>query len=283
MSKLTIEINDKIYKLDKSFKFSDGAIQIRLKSNMETPDLSNQKYRNAIYIRTCLDSSDSIMELQLTCNALRRRYPKHELGLITDYFPYARQDRACVDGEAFSLEVMCNIINSLKFETVYISDAHSDITLDLLNNVIEKEQWEYVRTCINRFDIDIDNIILVSPDKGALEKISLLADHYGKTAINAYKVRCPDTGEIIETRIDIDDFNGSDVFIVDDLCDGGRTFIELAKILRTKNCGKILLYITHGIFSKGTDIVFEYIDEIYTTSSIWDSHDTRVNVIENID
>lgn len=273
MSKLTIEINDKNYKLDKSFKFSDGAIQIRLKSDMDVP-------YQTMYIKTLLNSSDSIMELLLTVDALRSRYPDEKISLITDYFPYTRQDRACVDGEAFSLNVICNIINSLNFESVYISDAHSDITLDLLNDVVEKEQWEYARTCINIFKIDIDNTILVSPDKGALKKISRLAKYYDKTAINAYKIRCPDTGDIIETKIDVEDFNGSDILIVDDLIDGGRTFIELAKVLRTKNCGKILLYITHGIFSKGVDIIFEHIDEIYTTDSIWDSSDTRINVIK---
>jgi ribose-phosphate pyrophosphokinase len=42
-----------------------------------------------------------------------------------------------------------------------------------------------------------------------------------------------------------------DFLIVDDICDGGRTFIELAKVLRPLTSGQVKLYVTHGIFSAG--------------------------------
>ena len=57
---------------------------------------------------------------------------------------------------------------------------------------------------------------------------------------------------------------------MDDICDGGRTFIELAKVIRKdySKDSKIVLIITHGIFSKGFETVFEHVDEVYTTNSV---------------
>jgi ribose-phosphate pyrophosphokinase len=58
------------------------------------------------------------------------------------------------------------------------------------------------------------------------------------------------------------------VIIVDDICDGGRTFIELAKVLKSNKVKNITLFVTHGIFSKGVDALFENgIDNIITTDT----------------
>ena len=72
------------------------------------------------------------------------------------------------------------------------------------------------------------------------------------------------TGNIIRTDISVQDFKGANLMIVDDICDGGRTFIELAKVLRERNAGKIELFITHGIFSKGVDVFDGYVDQAET-------------------
>jgi ribose-phosphate pyrophosphokinase len=61
--------------------------------------------------------------------------------------------------------------------------------------------------------------------------------------------------------------------IVDDICDGGRTFIELAKVLRPLTNGSIFLYVTHGIFSQGLDVFKGVIDHIYTANLFNPSHE----------
>lgn len=271
-NKLQIEIQDNIFLLDKSFKFSGGEVQIRL------PDLPKIDQLTQIYIRTWLTSSDRIMELLLTKDALTRKYPHNKINLICDYFPYARQDRPCVHGEAFSLEVICNIINSANFNQVFISDAHSDVTLTLLRNVVESRQFQIINNIILDNNIEIEKMVICSPDQGALEKIKELGNLKGMTPVHAYKVRDPDTGNIIETRIDIEDFEGKDIFIIDDVCDGGRTFIELAKVLKTKNSGKLYLYVTHAIFSKGIEVVLEHFDHIYTTNSFYQGDHPKVTM-----
>jgi ribose-phosphate pyrophosphokinase len=66
--------------------------------------------------------------------------------------------------------------------------------------------------------------------------------------------------------------------IVDDICDGGATFVALARKLREAGAIEVSLFVTHGIFSKGKDL--EGIDNIYTTGSftgkVYPKHGTRI-------
>jgi ribose-phosphate pyrophosphokinase len=76
-----------------------------------------------------------------------------------------------------------------------------------------------------------------------------------------------------------------DLFIVDDICDGGGTFINIARIIKENEQfkGRIYLIVTHGIFSRGFEDLGEYFNGIYTTNSISDVVDenkliTRFNI-----
>ena len=82
--------------------------------------------------------------------------------------------------------------------------------------------------------------------------------------IHCEKIRNVKNGEILETIVHKEDLGGHDAIIVDDICVGGRTFIEIAKILKKRNCGKITLMVSHGIFSNGLEVFRDLIDEIYT-------------------
>ena len=64
-----------------------------------------------------------------------------------------------------------------------------------------------------------------------------------------------------------DDLSGQCAVITDDICDGGYTFIKIAEQLRQKNVGRIVLFVTHGIFSKGLGVFDGLIDEVITTNS----------------
>jgi len=77
-----------------------------------------------------------------------------------------------------------------------------------------------------------------------------------------------------------------DVFIIDDICDGGRTFIEIAKAVdevrklsssvKREHYGKNYLIVTHGIFSAGFDFLVQHFDGIYCTNSVKDVRDGTI-------
>jgi ribose-phosphate pyrophosphokinase len=76
------------------------------------------------------------------------------------------------------------------------------------------------------------------------------------------------------------DLKGDDCVIVDDICDGGRTFIGIAQELKMKNAGDIYLCVSHGIFSHGFDELRKYFKKIFTTNSFKDINDEIVKQIE---
>jgi len=112
-----------------------------------------------------------------------------------------------------------------------------------------------------------DKPILVAPDAGALKKVSSIAKALGTQWVRADKSRDPATGEITGTVVYSEHVGQRDFLIVDDICDGGRTFIALAEALRPLTDGRVYLYVTHGIFSSGYDALTAAIDGIYTANS----------------
>lgn len=215
-----------------------------------------------------LHSSDDIMELLLATDALRRCNGEGiEINLVLPYIPYARQDRVCNYGESLSIKVFCDLINAQNYNSVTVYDPHSDVAPALLNNCIVYEQWELMDGIWDY--IDKDSIVLVSPDAGALKKTYKIAKQYEiEHVLAADKVRNTLTGEITGTILHRSDFEvaNKNFLIVDDICDGGRTFTELSKKLKPLIDGEIYLYITHAILSKGLGQLMKNIEHIYTAN-----------------
>jgi ribose-phosphate pyrophosphokinase len=230
-------------------------------------------YRHDVNITATLKSSKDVITLLMVTDAIKR-ISRSKIDLYLAYVPYARQDRVCEAGEAFSLKVFCDLINSQNYSRVLIADPHSDVTPALLNNVEVVHNYEaFDYTLIDHSGFE--GTTIVSPDAGSLKKIYKFAQyHKCDRIIKADKVRDTKTGDIISTEVYCDNLQGEDVTIVDDICDGGRTFIELAKKLKEKGAGKITLVVTHGIFSKGLNVFDGLIDKIMTTNSFYDGEST---------
>jgi len=221
-------------------------------------------------INAKLQRSDDVMALAMLVDAINQRDPGAKINLVCPYVPYARQDRVCNWGEAHSLKVFGRFINSLNFNTVTVVDPHSDVTAGVIDRIKIIPQLDVARTFKPFYDRVMEsNCVFVSPDAGANKKTSNLAAYFNhREFVRGDKLRDLATGNIKETVVYCDDLQGTDVIIADDICDGGMTFIKLAEALRKKNCGKVVLFVTHGIFSKGFNNLFHNgIDEIYTTNS----------------
>lgn len=220
-----------------------------------------------------LVNSDMVMAFFLTIDALRRHNPSIKVHGDIPYFPYARQDRVCNSGEALSVALFTKLLNAMALESVTLLDPHSDVTPALVNNEIVNTQKELLETILvfQRLGIDTDRIVLIAPDAGAVKKTKALSNYLESRALvseymTATKVRNLETLEITETRFD-GDVKDRNVLVVDDICDGGRTFIELAKQLRAQGCKQLSLFVTHGIFSYGVDELMKWYDKVYTTDS----------------
>lgn len=240
------------------FKFPAGEQHVRLK-NFSTGSRVSIIWEPSTNIST--DISEEIIELLLLANAVKHASLKLEY-LNIKYLPFGRQDRIAIKGECFSLEVMADLINSIGASVVTLVDPHSDVAPALIKNSVVESQDQVFE---NLF-LDKEDFYLISPDGGALKKIYKLASKVNccSDVVECSKLRNVTTGEITGVRVNYGDLGGKDCYIIDDICDGGRTFLEVAKELRQKNCGKVILCVTHGLFTKGLSVFDGIIDEIYT-------------------
>lgn len=248
-------LNHKVEMSVKTSTFPGGEEYVRILGKTP-PEVSS------ISIEAFITSSTQLMRLVMLVDAAKRKYPKHkELVLYIPYLPYARQDRVCEKGESFSLKVVSDIINSLEADRVVVSDCHSDVGLALIDNVMHLTQ-------VQGFDItpNIYNALercdcVVAPDAGAAKKASEVSQHWGKPLVQCLKTRS--SSEIIVQVLG--DIKGKNVVVVDDICDGGGTFLALLEALKDRKPRKITLAVTHGIFSKGKEVLsgYDQVEAVY--------------------
>lgn len=244
-----------------TIQFSGGELHPRFTDSIEPGE--------NFVIRADLRSPYDIMELLLITNALGKAHAGRP-DLFIPYLPYARQDRVCYEGEALGLQVMCALINKCNFGEVITWDVHSDVATALLRRASNVHQKTFVAKLPQEV---LSNCVLVAPDAGARKKAYEVAAYLHLPLVTADKVRNVEDGSITGTKVDSAHIGSKDFLIIDDICDGGRTFIELAKVLRPLTNGKVLLYVTHGIFSKGLEPLWEVIDHIYTPNP-WPAFET---------
>lgn len=225
-----------------------------------------------------IQSSEDAVGLFMVVDILRRYFENRPIDLILPYIPYARQDRVCNPGEAHSLKVFAGMINSLNFARVIVVDPHSAVSEAVIDRITVVQQKQTISEHLVKI-IEKEDAVFVAPDAGANKKTSDLAKEYMIPFIRCDKLRDLQTGKIIETVVYADTLKGKTCIIVDDICDGGRTFVELAKALRAKGAKKVILSVSHGIFSNGTKYLEDNgIDEIYTTNTFRSTPDSD-NVI----
>jgi ribose-phosphate pyrophosphokinase len=240
--------------------FSDGAELCEIK-------IQDEACKKVLSINV-LDVSNDLIRLCLIKDALDSM-GVYDVDLFMKYIPNARADRRFGAGQSFSLKVFSNIINSLNFSKVTALDPHSDVSSALIDNIeiISQEvgfgwQLPEIKKISNDF-------ILCAPDVGASKKIFDVMKYIDRDDyIQAVKVRDVSNGNIIACSIPDRDLQGRAVVIVDDICDGGASFIHLSKHLKDANCGKIILYTSHGIYSKGLDPLKGNIDYVFTSNLI---------------
>ena len=239
-----------------SFTFSGGEPHIKI-----TSDLSNIK---EVTVTARTKSFNDFGLLLLAIDALQR-FQIEKINVFIPYFPAARQDRVMVQGEPLSVKVYADILNALNLNKVTVFDAHSEVTSAVLNNCESISNHTFIQEVIKNIGTDL---ILISPDGGALKKIYKVSEYLGGVeVVECSKKRNVKNGKLEGFKVYEDDLKGKDCLIVDDICDGGGTFLGLAKELKNKNAGNLYLAISHGIFSKGVDELNETFTKIYSTNS----------------
>lgn len=248
----------------KNLTFPGGETHVTLAVDVPADELE---------VRAHLPNAEAVMMLLMATDALRRAYPGLPIDLYLPYVPYARQDRVANPGESLSAKVFCDLVNAQAYRRVVIQDPHSDVVPALLERVVIEDPLPalsraaesiYARTGSKAF-------ALVAPDAGARKRVMKLAQALGTAVVFADKVRDTRTGAITGTEIH-GELPECPLLVTDDICDGGRTFTELAAALSSKQRDRamnqpLFLYVTHGIFSKGLDALLDHYAAVFTRNN----------------
>lgn len=217
-----------------------------------------------VLIKSRLSSFDDLQQIMALVSACREANAG-DISLKVPYFLGARSDRRFSRfGCHYLKDVICPIINSLNLRRVYILDPHSEVLPSLLNNVMVVPNTEFHYAAGQA----VGDAVVISPDAGAQKR----AMEYAKTnhlneVVFCSKNRDVATGKILETSIPVNSFDGKNVVVVDDICDGGATFLNLGRQIRERKCGRLYLVVTHGIFSAGFHLLEGVFDRILCTDS----------------
>lgn len=233
------------------------------------PDKTSQvwKLNSGIYGDLWIDWRYENDNELIQLHQFRDLFPNSRWNLHVPYLPYARQDKEIGNGEqTFGLHTFAKLINLLNCERVSAVDVHNPVvTQKLIRNFVNIPVSNIHHRLIASFYPDA----IVFPDEGAVKRYKYLTEY---PYIIFHKERDQSTGEIKGHKAlsgcSGNKFIGSEtarLMIIDDLCDGGKTFISVAHQLTTKLIG---LFVTHGLFSKGRAVLEAENITLFTTNSL---------------
>lgn len=181
--------------------------------------------------------------------------------LFVPYLPYGRQDKTIANNTSFALRTFVEVVRSF-FHRIETYDPHSD-AISPYYQVSFISPKDFHKSVLN-------HDVVCFPDKGAATRYKWSFED--TPVIYCDKVRDQLTGNITGLFIvgaQRDTLTDKKILIVDDICDGGMTFIKVAEALQTFNPKQVDLAVSHGLFSKGKACLYDAgIANIYTTNSL---------------
>lgn len=242
-------------------RFSDGEVTVEVKQNVRARDVF-------VVQSTCAPTNDSLMELLIMVDALKRASAER-ISAVIPYFGYARQDRRPRSTRVpISAKVVANLLQTVGVARVLTMDLHADqiqgffdIPVDniyaspiLLNDLSQKKY---------------EDLIVVSPDVGGVVRARALAKELGCDLAIIDKRR--PKANVSEVMNVIGDIEGRNCVVMDDMIDTAGTLVKAAEVLKERGAKSVHAYCTHPIFSgPAIDRIAngDALDEVVVTNTI---------------
>ena len=220
-------------------KFANGEIFCEIEKNVRGADVF-------VLQTICKPVNDNLMELLIMIDALKRASAA-SITAVVPHYGYARQDRKASPRTPISAKLVADLVTRAGASRVITMDLHAgqiqgffDIPFD--NIYASPVILDYIRD-----NISMDNLTLVSPDAGGVERVRWFAKRLEKDIAMIDKRR---TGPNVAKAMNIvGDVKGKDVVIIDDMIDTAGTLVEAARTLKENGAQKIYAFATHGVFS----------------------------------
>ena len=241
-------------------RFSDGEVMVELLDNVRGKDVF-------VLQSTCTPTNDSLMEVMVMIDALRRS----SAGRITaaiPYFGYSRQDRRPRSARvAITAKVIANMLTSVGVNRLLTMDLHSDQNQGFFDIPVDN----IYATPILLGDLwkrDYQNLVVVSPDVGGVVRARALAKQLNSDLAIIDKRRPkPNVAKVMHIIGDVADRT---CVIMDDMVDTANTLCEAAAALKAQGALKVVAYCTHPVLSGNAveRIGQSQLDELVVTNTI---------------
>lgn len=258
---LTITVDGKLIEQNID-QFPDGSFRWNLLDLPHTYD----RAQVIITLKTTLP--EAIMAVYQALSALDAVYIVSHVTLQIQTLPDQRADRAEKQGMSVPARATAAMLAGTNVDRMIIYDAHSPVIVDYL-----KRYFHGVLIHISPGTLFASKMEdrrtpthIVAVDKGSIQRAETAAAEFGASVIYMDKIR--DEGKVTGHGIVSYDpqykpNRESIIWIVDDLCDGGATFISAADVI-TGNFDslELNLFVTHGLFSKGKEELSRHFDNV---------------------
>lgn len=240
--------------------FPDSEVHIKFTEEID--------HKDEYLIISRLTNANDLFILAQVCDILNRHGVQFDIRIY--YLMTMRMDRVMTFNEAFSLKLCADIINSFKARKISILEAHSERSFELIERSEPLTILGLLKIPLN------DKRVICYPDAGAAKRYAGFNSYTeNNNAIILCKKRdLENKGKILsldfEKKPELDE-KVSNIVLRDDLCDGGRTFVGAAELLRKEYPGKKLtIVVTHLVNPIGLKNLAENFDEVVVTDSYKD-------------
>jgi len=195
---------------------------------------------------TCTPANDTLMELLIMIDALKRASCKSITAVIPHY-GYSRQDRKASPRTPITAKLVADLITTAGASRVITMDLHTGQIQGFFNIPFDNIYASPVFVNALPDLIDTSNLICISPDSGGVERVRHYAKKMGKELAMIDKRRTAHNQA--KAMSVIGDVEGKDCIIIDDMIDTAGTLLEAIKALKAKGAKKVYTCATHAIFS----------------------------------
>ncbi len=250
------------------FIFPDGERRVRVIDRVVEQD-------TVVIQSTSPNSDTAYMELFFIVDALKRSGAKSVTAVIP-YLGYQRQDHVFRTGEAVSLEVIIETLESVGMNKLITFDLHSIKIPELFKiPIVHLSALPIFAQKIKEIFPDFKNSILVSPDMGGIRRIKILSEMLSDMPyISIVKDRDLETGNIKSNKIDtnLPDFKKEvkRAIIADDMISTGRTIDAAVDLLIEQGIEESVVFATHPVFSNDYKNILQNskVSKVFVTDTI---------------
>lgn len=220
-------------------RFSDGEIFVEVQESVRGIDCY-------VIQSTCHPVNDSLMELLIMVDALRRASAK-TITAVIPYYGYARQDRKVQSRVPITAKLVADLLTAAGVTRVISLDLHAGQIQGFFNIPFDHLFAKPVLTEYVKENYDLSNLVVVSPDAGGVERARAYAKRFGTSLAIIDKRRLkPNEAKAMNL---IGEVEGLDAIIVDDMIDTAGTLTQSVAALKEKGAKSVSAACTHGVFS----------------------------------